>query len=125
MKRFRPLIALAGAATLAVAGPALAHTRLVSSNPAANATVSSPRTITLTIVDDAAPEPEERFTVTLGNPLGGATLALPATATVAIAASDSVLMPPPEMIPASGSRALWLLMLAFAGVGLFAVRGRA
>ena len=48
MKRFRPLIALAGAATLAVAGPALAHTRLVSSNPAANATVSSPRTITLT-----------------------------------------------------------------------------
>ena len=55
MKRFGSLVLLAGAATLAVAGPALAHTRLVSSSPAANATVSSPRTITLTFNERVVP----------------------------------------------------------------------
>jgi len=47
MKRFQTLIGLAGVAALVAATPVLAHARLVSSNPAANATVKAPATITL------------------------------------------------------------------------------
>ena len=43
-----PLIALAASAFLASAMPAAAHTRLVSSTPAANATVTRPAQIVLT-----------------------------------------------------------------------------
>ena len=43
-------------AGLAMANPALAHAKLVSSNPAANATVTtSPRTITLTFNERVVP----------------------------------------------------------------------
>jgi methionine-rich copper-binding protein CopC len=42
MTRTRTLIGLAGVAALALAAPALAHARLVGSNPAANATVKAP-----------------------------------------------------------------------------------
>lgn len=56
MNRFFRLVAAGGAAAaLAVAGPALAHTRLVSSTPAANAKVSAPRTITLTFNERLVP----------------------------------------------------------------------
>ena len=54
MKRFTRLAVL-GAAALALAGPAFAHTALVRSNPAANATVRSPRTITLTFNERVVP----------------------------------------------------------------------
>lgn len=48
-------VALIGAG-LATANPAFAHTKLVSSNPAANATVTtSPRTITLTFNERVVP----------------------------------------------------------------------
>jgi len=56
MKRLSRLLALGGAAALLVSGPALAHTELLRSNPAANATVkTSPRTITLTFNERVVP----------------------------------------------------------------------
>ena len=55
MTAFRTLIALGGAAALAVSGPALAHAKLVKSNPAAEATVKSPKTITLTFNERVVP----------------------------------------------------------------------
>lgn len=49
MKRFQILAAIGAAVALTAASPVLAHTELVRSSPAANATLSaSPRTITLT-----------------------------------------------------------------------------
>lgn len=55
MKRFTRLAVL-GAAALAFAGPVFAHTELVRSSPAANATVTtSPRTITLTFSERVVP----------------------------------------------------------------------
>jgi methionine-rich copper-binding protein CopC len=41
MNRFLSLLALGGAATLGLASPGFAHAKLVSSNPVANATVST------------------------------------------------------------------------------------
>jgi len=55
MTPIRTLIALAGGAALAVAAPALAHTRLISSNPAANATVKAPAAITLQFSERLVP----------------------------------------------------------------------
>lgn len=55
MKRFHTLVAIAGIATLTVAAPALAHTKLVKSNPAADATVQFPKTITLTFNERVVP----------------------------------------------------------------------
>lgn len=43
------------AATLLVASQAAAHAKLVSSNPAANATVAAPKTITLTFSEKLVP----------------------------------------------------------------------
>jgi len=49
MTRFPTLAAIGAALALVASGPALAHAHLVSSNPAANATVhTGPQTITLT-----------------------------------------------------------------------------
>ncbi len=55
MKPLSRLVSLAAALAVAVASPALAHTRLVSSTPAANAKVSAPRTITLTFNERLVP----------------------------------------------------------------------
>jgi copper resistance protein C len=55
MNRFSRLVAIGGAAALFAVGPAFAHAELVRSNPAANATVSSPRTITLTFSERVVP----------------------------------------------------------------------
>jgi copper resistance protein C len=55
MNRFSRLVAIGGAAALLAAGPAFAHTELVRSSPAANATVNSPRTITLTFSERVVP----------------------------------------------------------------------
>ena len=52
MTRIRTLIGFAGATARAAA---LAHTRLVSSNPAANATVKAPATITLRFSERLVP----------------------------------------------------------------------
>lgn len=55
MTPIRTLIGRAGVAALAVTAPASAHTRLVSSNPAANATVEAPATITLRFSERLVP----------------------------------------------------------------------
>lgn len=59
------LVALAGVSALLAASPAWAHARLVSSNPAANATVAaSPRAITLTFNEKLVPA-FSRFDLTM------------------------------------------------------------
>jgi len=56
MKRFGIFLALGAATALTFSTPAVAHTKLVSSSPAANASVTtSPRTITLTFSDRVVP----------------------------------------------------------------------
>ena len=56
MNYFRTLVALASAAALLATSPAIAHTKLVSSTPAANATLrASPRTIALTFDERLVP----------------------------------------------------------------------
>ena len=55
MRRLITLVALGSAAALGLSAPALAHTRLVSSNPAANATVKAPATITLRFSERLVP----------------------------------------------------------------------
>lgn len=56
MRNFNPvpLVAIAAAVT-AVAGPAAAHARLVSSNPAPNATVAPTRSVSLTFSERSVP----------------------------------------------------------------------
>lgn len=46
---------LTAAAALAVSGPALAHAKLVASNPAKGATVAAPKVITLTFNEKIVP----------------------------------------------------------------------
>ena len=55
MTRIHKLLGLVSVAALAVASPALAHTRLVGSTPAASATVKSAQTITLTFNERLVP----------------------------------------------------------------------
>jgi hypothetical protein len=55
MKLPSPLLALTAVAALAVAAPAFAHPKLVSSNPAANATVAKPARITLNFSEKLLP----------------------------------------------------------------------
>ena len=55
MKRLITLLALGTAAAVGLSAPALAHTRLVSSDPAANATVKAPATITLRFSEQLVP----------------------------------------------------------------------
>ena len=54
-RRTFSLAAAVGAGALLVATQAAAHAHLVSSNPAANATVAAPRTITLTFSEKLVP----------------------------------------------------------------------
>ncbi len=49
------LLGLTLAAGLVAAGPALAHTKVVSSNPAAGAAVAAPKMISLTFSEKVAP----------------------------------------------------------------------
>jgi hypothetical protein len=65
MRRFQVLAAMGAAAALATASPASAHTHLLRSTPAANATLSaSPRTITLTFNERVLPR-FSKFEVTM------------------------------------------------------------
>jgi hypothetical protein len=56
---------------------------------------STSKPITVAIKDDAEPEGDETFTVTLSNPTAGTTVAPPAAATLTIGASDQPAQPPP------------------------------
>lgn len=64
-KTFAVAISLAGAALLS-ATQAAAHASLVKSDPAANATVAAPKTITLTFDDELTPA-FSGFDVTMGD----------------------------------------------------------
>lgn len=64
MIRHTALVALSALALAALAGEASAHAKLVKSDPAANATVAAPKTITLTFDDELAPA-FSKFTVTM------------------------------------------------------------
>ncbi|MEO6041023.1 MAG: copper homeostasis periplasmic binding protein CopC [Croceibacterium sp.] len=65
MNRFLTLIAIGTAATLATASPALAHAKLVKSNPVANSTVHvGPKSITLTFDERLVPA-FSKFDVTM------------------------------------------------------------
>ena len=65
---------IAAAAALVVSGPALAHARLVHSNPAKNAVVASPKAIMLTF-DDQLVAAFSTFTVTM--PMGSQAMKVP------------------------------------------------
>lgn len=68
MRVSKPYLGIAAAAMALVAsGPALAHARLVHSNPAKNAVVASPKAIILTFDDELVPA-FSSFTVTM--PMG-------------------------------------------------------
>jgi hypothetical protein len=56
---------------------------------------STPKSFSVPLVDDTAPEPTETFSVTLEGVTGGATLGSPATATVSISDNDSPTPPQP------------------------------
>lgn len=56
MRQFHPAPFVAVAAAVAmIAGPAFAHSRMVSSNPAANSVVTPTRTVTLTFSERSVP----------------------------------------------------------------------
>ena len=65
---------VAAAAALVISGPALAHARLIHSNPAKNAVVASPKAIVLTF-DDKLVGAFSTFTVTM--PMGSQTMKVP------------------------------------------------
>ena len=64
MIRQTTFVAISALALAAVAGEASAHASLVKSDPAANATVAAPKTITLTYDEELAPA-FSKFTVTM------------------------------------------------------------
>lgn len=64
MIRHTALVAVSTLALAALAGQASAHASLVKSDPAANATVAAPKTITLTYDEELAPA-FSKFTVTM------------------------------------------------------------
>ena len=64
MNRLRTLALIGGALTMALAAPVYAHTELVRSDPGANATVKSPKTITLTFSERIVPA-FSRFELTM------------------------------------------------------------
>jgi hypothetical protein len=84
----------------------------------------TPRTFTVTIVDDAAPEPSETFNVVLSNPTGGAVLGPNAVETVTILDND--VEPGFPTIPTLGDFGKILLagLLGLGGVGLMRKRDR-
>jgi hypothetical protein len=115
-----------GAASVAyatVAGTATAGSDFVATSGTLNWVDgdATPRTIVVTILNDAVAEGSEQFAVTLSNATG-ATLG-GATATVTILDDDSVL-PPPSDIPTLSE---WMLMLAsvlLGATGWLALRRR-
>jgi methionine-rich copper-binding protein CopC len=75
MRISRTYLSVAAAvAALVASGPALAHARLVHSNPAANAVVASPKIIVLTFDDELVPA-FSSFAVTM--PMGSQSMKVP------------------------------------------------
>ncbi len=82
---------------------------------------TAPKSFQVTIVNDAIPENDETFTVTLSNAQGGATLAAPATETVTIV-DDDVL--PIAQVPTLGDAGKILLAGLMGAAGLLLLRRR-
>ncbi|HEX3554739.1 MAG TPA: IPTL-CTERM sorting domain-containing protein [Thermoanaerobaculia bacterium] len=83
---------------------------------------TAPKTFQVTIVDDAVPESDETFTVTLSAPQGGAVLGAPATETVTILDND---VPPPiAQVPTLGDAGKVLLAGLMGAAGLLLLRRR-
>lgn len=81
---------------------------------------TAPKTFQVTIVDDAAPEPGETFSVTLSNPQGGAVLGSPATEVVTIVDDDTA--GAPLEIPTLGDYGKILFAALFGLGGLLRLR---
>ena len=81
---------------------------------------TAPKTFMVTIVDDATPEPDETFSVSLSGPQGGAVLGSPATETVTIVDND----PPVAVVPTLGEMGKAALAGLLALGGLLLMRRR-
>jgi Calx-beta domain-containing protein/parallel beta helix pectate lyase-like protein/polymorphic membrane protein len=79
------------------------------------------KTFQVTIVDDAVPESDETFLVTISNPQGGAALGSPATETVTIVDDDIL---PIAEVPALGDTGKLLLAGLMGASGLLFLRRR-
>jgi len=82
---------------------------------------AAPKSIQVTIVDDAVPEGNETFTVVLSAPTGGAALGSPSTEAVTIQDNDS---PGTAEIPTLGELGELLLAGLLGAAGLLALRRR-
>jgi parallel beta-helix repeat protein len=79
------------------------------------------KTFQVTIVNDAVPESNETFIVTLSNPQGGAALGSPATETVTIVDDDTL---PIAQVPTLGDAGKLLLAGLMGAAGLLLLRRR-
>lgn len=82
---------------------------------------SSPRTITITLVNDTLPEGPEGFTLTLSNPQGGAVLGAATSTLITIGASDAV---SPAAIPTLGDAGRGLMVSLLALLAWLGLRRR-
>jgi hypothetical protein len=81
----------------------------------------TPKVVNLVLLDDATVEGNETITVTVGNPMGGATVGAQSSATVNIVDDDVAPPPPPPPSSGGGSMGWWFLALL---AGLRAARRR-
>jgi hypothetical protein len=79
------------------------------------------KTFQVTVVNDAVPESDETFLVTISNPQGGAGLGAPATETVTIVDDD---IPPIAQVPTLGDAGKLLLAGLMGASGLLLLRRR-
>jgi hypothetical protein len=86
---------------------------------------TSDRTVTITINDDATAEPDETVSLTLGAPTGGATLGVPAAATLTIRDNDAGVPVAVTPTPMLGEFAQWLLLAMLMLSAAEALRRRA
>jgi hypothetical protein len=60
---------------------------------------TTPRTFTVTVLDDSSDEPNDTIDLTLSDPTGGATVGATGTAVLTISDNDPPLIPPPPPLP--------------------------
>lgn len=80
---------------------------------------TAPKSFNVAIIDDAAVEPNETFSVTISNPQGGATLGAAATEVVTIVDDDAVAAIP---VPTLGEYGAMLLATLFGLGGVLMIR---
>ena len=109
MKMPSPLLSLTAIAALAVAGPALAHPKLVSSNPAANATVAKPARITLNFSEKLLPPMSGAQLIMTGMPGMANHPAMPITGlkTSVTGGGKTMIVQPPRPLAAGTYQLKW------------------